>query len=119
MASASRSSACIRAPLSLLYVTCPSTAVANRIAKQAIDQGHAACANILPGMRSIYRWRGRIESAREVVLLLKTSRRQLPLLMAAVRESHPYDTPCLIELPVGRSDRRYAQWLGQQMESGG
>ena len=72
----------------------------------------AACVNILPGaVTSIYRWKGKVESARERLLLIKTSRKRLAKLQAAVERLHSYDVPEFIALPIAAGSRAYLAWL--------
>jgi uncharacterized protein involved in tolerance to divalent cations len=71
-----------------------------------------ACVNILPGaVTSIYRWKGKVESARERLLLMKTSRKQLAKLEATVKRLHSYEVPEFIALPIVAGSRAYLAWL--------
>jgi periplasmic divalent cation tolerance protein len=79
-----------------------------------VDARLAACVNILPGaVRSIYRWKGRVESAQERLLLIKTSRKRLAELRAAVERLHSYDVPEFIALPIAAGSPKYLAWLGE------
>jgi len=93
------------------YVTAPDRIEAERIGRALVDERLAACVNILDGMRSIYRWKGAVETAQEAVLIAKTRDDAFPLLAARVRDLHPYETPCVVEIPVGRGDAGYLAWL--------
>jgi periplasmic divalent cation tolerance protein len=95
----------------LIYVTCPDAACAERIARALVEDRLAACANLLPGMRSIFRWQGRVESADELVLLLKTADAQAAPAMAAVRRLHPYQVPCIVVLPIVAGDPDFLAWI--------
>jgi periplasmic divalent cation tolerance protein len=97
-----------------IYVTCPDQTVADVIARGAVEARLAACANLLPGMRSVYRWQGEVESADEVVLLLKTIESRLPELMAWVRVRHPYRTPCIVALPIVAGDADFLAWIAAE-----
>src|ERR1700730_1850398 len=82
-------------------VTCSSSTEAQRIARAVVNTRLAACVNILPGtVQSIYRWEGKVESARERLLLIKTSRKRLAKLQAAVKRLHSYDVPEFIAIPI-------------------
>src|SRR5258708_38812343 len=84
----------------VVVVTCSSAAEARRIARAVVEARLAACVNILPGaVTSIYHWKGKVESAREQMLLIKTSRKRLGKLQAAVEKLHSYDVPEFIALP--------------------
>ena len=90
----------------VILVTCGSTAEATRIARAVVEARLAACVNILPGaVTSIYRWKGKVESAREKLVIIKTSRKRLLKLQAAVTRLHSYDVPEFIALPIVAGSR--------------
>lgn len=96
----------------VVLVTCSSSAEANRIARAAVEARLAACVNILPGsVTSIYRWKGKVQSARERLLLIKTSRKRLAKLRATVEQLHSYDVPEFIALPIAAGSPEYLAWL--------
>ena len=96
----------------LVLVTCASATEARRIARAVVEQRLAACANILPGaVTSIYRWKGNVESARERLLLIKTSRKRLTKLQVEVERLHSYEVPEFIALPIVAGSRAYLAWL--------
>jgi periplasmic divalent cation tolerance protein len=100
----------------IVLVTCSGLAEARRIGRAVVDRKLAACVNILPGaVHSIYRWKGKVETARERLLLIKTSRRRLAKLQAAVLELHSYDVPEFIALPIAAVSRAYDKWLDQSL----
>ena len=100
----------------LVLVTCSSAAEARRIALAIVEARLAACVNILPGaVTSIYRWKGKAESARERLLLIKTSRKRLAKLQAAVERLHSYDVPEFIALPIATVSRAYLAWLDESL----
>jgi periplasmic divalent cation tolerance protein len=93
------------------YATIGSMAEAQAIAKTLVEERLAACVNILPQMTSIYPWKGKLETAQEVVMLFKTLRSQCSALEARYCALHPYEVPCLIFLPVSGGHAPYLQWL--------
>ena len=96
----------------LVLVTCASTAEAKRIARAVVEERLAACVNIFPGaVTSIYRWKGKVESARERLLLIKTSQKRLAKLQAAVERLHSYDVPEFIVLRIAAGSRAYLAWM--------
>ena len=103
-----------RAKFIFIYVTCPTLAVAKKIARSVVDERLCACANILPSMRSIYRWQGRVHEDREVVLILKTRSARYAAVERAVRKMHPYDCPCIVALPIVHGERGYFRWLAAE-----
>jgi periplasmic divalent cation tolerance protein len=100
----------------VVLVTCGSAKEARRIARSLVDQRLAACVNILEiRMRSIYRWKGRVESAKELLLIIKSSRKRFAALEHAIRKWHSYHVPEIIALPIERGSRDYLAWLGESV----
>ena len=98
----------------VVLVTCASAEEGKRIARAVVEARLAACVNILPGaVTSIYRWKGKVESAKERLLLIKTSRKNLAKLQAAVEELHSYDVPEFIALPIAAGSRAYLEWMDE------
>jgi len=96
----------------VVLVTCANAAEARRIARAVVEERLAACVNILPGaVTSIYRWKGKVESARERLLLIKTSRKRLAKLQAAVERLHSYDVPEFVALPIAGGSDTYLSWI--------
>lgn len=92
----------------------PDADTAESIARALVGQGLAACVNILPGVRSIYRWQGAIEDAGEVTIFIKTAAHRYPELEAALRRLHPYEVPELIVLPIATGLPAYLQWVAAE-----
>ncbi len=100
----------------VVLVTCSSAAEARRIAQAVVKARLAACVNILPGtVTSVYRWKGKVESARERLILIKTSRKRLARLRAAVERLHSYDVPEFIALPIVAGSPKYLGWLEENL----
>ena len=103
-----------RARYFVVLVTCGSRAEGRRIARQIVTRRLAACANLLEApVASVYRWKGKVEKAREFLLLIKTSARRLRALEAEVRRLHSYDVPEFIALPVVAGSPAYLRWLAE------
>jgi len=102
------------APHLLVLCTCPDQATAQDIANQLVDQALAACVNILPGLTSVYQWQGKRETAREHLLLIKTTDAAYQALEQAVTELHPYELPEVIAVPITQGLNSYLQWIEQQ-----
>lgn len=96
--------------------TAPDEGEANRLAAALIERRLAACVNLLAPARSIYRWRGAIETATEIPMLIKTTAAAYPALEAALRELHPYELPEILALPA-RGLPEYLAWVAA--ETGG
>ena len=100
----------------IVLVTCSSQAEARRIARGVVQARLAACVNILPGVvTSVYRWKGKVASAKERLLLIKTSKKRLAKLRAAVERLHSYDVPEFIALPIAAGARTYMAWLEENL----
>lgn len=96
----------------LLYCTAASSAEAEQVAEAVVGQRLAACANIIPGMRSLYWWQGKLEKGEEAVLILKTRAELVEAATAAVKAAHSYSVPCVLPLPVGPGGNAdYVNWL--------
>ena len=100
----------------LVYVTVPDRACAMSLAHAAVDAGLAACANILPNMTSIYRWKGAVEEAEEMILLLKTRADMFEKLEEKMRALHPYECPCLVALPFVNGSAPYLDWINDSLK---
>lgn len=95
----------------LVMSNLPDSASAEALARELVELRLAACVNILPGVRSIYRWQGAIEEANEVTVFIKTATHRYPDLEAAVRRLHPYEVPELIALPIAAGLPPYLHWI--------
>ncbi|KAA0597283.1 periplasmic divalent cation tolerance protein [Azospirillum lipoferum] len=93
------------------YITAASKEEALRIGRSLVEERLAACANVLDGMTSVYRWNGAVEQAEEAVLIAKTRSSLFDRLTVRVRELHSFDTPCVVELALGRGNPAYLDWL--------
>ena len=94
-----------------LLVTAPDEETGRRIARALVEERLAACVNVLPGVRSIYRWKGAVEEASEVMLVAKTRAERAGALAARVRALHPYELPEVVALPVTDGSRAYLRWV--------
>ena len=94
-----------------VYVVFGSAEEAQRIARTVVEEGLAACANVLAPCHSIYRWQGRIEEASEVPALFKTSAETAPRLLARIQELHSYDVPAALVWPIADGLGEYRQWV--------
>jgi len=97
----------------VVLVTCSNAREARRIAQAVVERRLAACVNVLdPPVTSVFRWKGKVQRARETLLLLKSSKKRLVALRAAIRQLHSYDVPELIALPIAAGSPAYLRWLG-------
>jgi len=100
--------------LRLVYITAASTDEGATIGRALVEERLAACVNILPGMRSIYRWQGVVQTADEVVLIAKTRAPLVTGLVARVKQLHSYDVPCAVSLPILDGNPDYLRWLAEE-----
>jgi periplasmic divalent cation tolerance protein len=91
---------------------------AGRLAELLIEKRLAACVQILAGMESVYRWQGRVERQREVLLLAKTTTAKFEALEREVRAAHSYETPEIVAVPVATGSPAYLQWLADSVSAG-
>ncbi len=101
----------------VVLVTCATAEDAARIARHVVEGRQAACVNILPQIRSIYRWEGKIEDDAEQLLIMKTTREMFEALSTAVREVHPYAVPEVIAIPVTDGYDGYLRWVLENVGS--
>jgi periplasmic divalent cation tolerance protein len=102
----------------VVLVMCGSAKEARKIARALVDEKLAACVNILQApVQSVYRWKGKVESAREVLLVIKTTRRRFAALQRAVRSLHSYDVPEIIALPIAAGSRDYLDWISDSVRA--
>jgi periplasmic divalent cation tolerance protein len=94
-----------------VYTTWPSVVEAEKVGREVVGAGLAACVNILPGMISLYRWQGAVERAEEAVMIVKTRASLAERVRSAIRDAHPYDTPAILVLPIESVDHTYLRWL--------
>lgn len=94
----------------VIFATC-SPGEAETLARRLLEEHLVGCANILPGVRSLYWWEGAIQSDEEVVLLMETTDSQVEAATARLRELHGYDVPKIIVLDPEHCDPAYAAWL--------
>ena len=99
----------------LVLVTAPDLKVARGLARTILQARLAACVNLLPGVESHYWWQGALETGREVLLLIKTDQQRLAALERLVRETHPYDTPEFLALPIRAGSARYLDWMAANL----
>jgi len=94
-----------------VLMTAPDAEVAERLARTLVDERLAACANIVPGVVSVYRWEGEVQRDSEVLVILKTSAEVLDDLESRAVELHPYDVPEVLALPVRGGHGPYLDWV--------
>ena len=101
----------------VVLVTVSSEAEAKRIARTLVEERLAACVNLIPGLTSIYHWEGKLCEDRELLLVIKTQRQQVPALCARMEQVHSYTVPEVIALRIVEGSVRYLAWLASCLPS--
>ena len=97
-----------------VYITVPSRDMAERIARHLVEEKLAACVNIISGARSIYRWKGRVETANEVIMIAKTRVDLFGQLEKRIKELHSYEVPCIVAWPIEAGHQPYLDWIEKE-----
>lgn len=103
----------------VVLVTCGSLKEARRISRAVVEQRLAACVNVVRApVESVYQWKGKVGTAKEFLLVIKTSRRRYVALEQEVRHQHSYDVPEIIALPIERGSHGYLAWISASVRTG-
>lgn len=98
----------------MVFITTSNRRQAGRIAGAVVSKKLAACANVLPSVTSIFRWKGQVQKSRESLLIVKTTARRYPALARAVRAMHSYEVPEIIAIEVKQGLRPYLEWVQKE-----
>jgi periplasmic divalent cation tolerance protein len=99
----------------LVLTTAGSEEEAAKIARALVERRLAACVNIVPRVKSVYRWEGKVESAEEFLLLVKTTRARKEQVGAAIRELHSYELPECMAITIDAGSKEYLDWIGENV----
>jgi periplasmic divalent cation tolerance protein len=97
--------------LRLVLTTWPDLPGATSLANTLVNEGLAACVNILPAMQSVYRWKGAVETGTEHQILVKCRAEAVPALIARIKSLHPYELPEIIAIPITDGLPAYLNWI--------
>jgi periplasmic divalent cation tolerance protein len=100
----------------LVLSTAGSDAEARKIAQALVERKLAACVNIVPRIQSVYRWQGKVESAEEFLLIVKTSRERQEQVCSAIRELHSYELPECVAISIDDGSADYLQWIADSLK---
>ena len=89
---------------------------AERIARALVEERLAACVNVVPGVVSIYRWKGVVEKENELLLVIKTIGEKVEQLKARLLQLHPYELPEVVVIPIGGGHKAYLEWIAEQVQ---
>lgn len=101
----------------IVFCTCPNMGTAEAIAKRLVGESLAACVNIVPGLKSMYLWKGAVETDDELLLIIKTSDSRYPALEAAILDAHPYELPEIVCVPIVAGLSGYLSWIQDTVSS--
>ena len=99
----------------LTYITTKNEKEALTLANLAIQKNLAACGNILPNMKSIYKWQNKLQNDNETLLILKTNSDKYPLLEKLILEKHSYEVPCILKIPISDGNKEYLKWVNDSL----
>jgi periplasmic divalent cation tolerance protein len=100
----------------VIFITTASADEAHSIADLLLNQRKVACVNIIPEVDSLFWWQGKLDSAQESLLIIKTKASLLSEIVRSVREIHSYDVPEIIALPIVGGNRDYLEWIGREVK---
>jgi periplasmic divalent cation tolerance protein len=98
----------------LVITTLPNADAAAELAKNVVGERLAACANLIPALRSIYKWQGKVQDQNEVLVLFKTRQEHYENLKSRILELHPYEVPEVLAIPVEQGYAAYLDWLAAE-----
>ena len=99
----------------LVYITTKDEEEAKKIGRALVAEKLVACVNIIPGMKSIYRWEGKIDRGEETVVIAKTAEDAAEKVVSRVKEVHSYSCPCAVIVPITGGNPEYLQWIGENV----
>lgn len=98
----------------IIIITCPSGKEAKAISARLLEERLVACANIIPGIRSIFRWKGKIRSAGETIVLFKAKKKDFKLIEREIKRLHSYDVPEIVAVPILTGSSDYLKWIAAE-----
>jgi len=101
-----------------IFVTINSEKEARSVAEHLLEKREAACVNIVPGVSSLFWWQGKLDSAQECLLIIKTRASLLQGVIDLVKEVHSYEVPEIIALPIVGGNKDYLKWIDDEVEEG-
>lgn len=103
----------------VIFVTCASKKEASTIAKKLLSERLIACANIIEGVKSLFRWKGKVEKAKETLLVIKTVKMNFEKVKERIKRLHSYEVPEIVALPIIGGEGNYLNWIDKSTETGG
>ena len=101
----------------VVLITARDTTQAKRIAQALIREKHVACVNIMAGARSLFWWDGKVDAAKETLLIVKSRKQCFPAIVRTVKKWHSYEVPEIIALPIVAGEKKYLTWLADSCKA--
>ena len=99
----------------LAYIITKNEEEALTLANLAVEKNLAACGNIFPKMKSIYKWQNKLLNDKETLLILKTNSKKYSLLEKLILEKHSYEVPCILKIPISNGNKEYLKWIDRSL----
>ena len=99
----------------LTYITTKNEEEALTLANLAVGKNLAACGNIFPKIKSVYKWDKKLQNDDETLLILKTNSSKYPLLNKIIKEKHSYEVPCILKIPINDGNKKYLKWIDDSL----
>ena len=99
----------------LAYITTKNEEEALTLANLAVEKNLAACGNIFPKMKSVYKWKNKVQNDNETILILKSNSTKYHLLQKLIIEKHSYEVPCVLKIPISDGNKDYLKWIDQSL----
>ena len=99
----------------LAYITTKNEEEALNLANLAVEKNFAACGNIFPKMKSVYKWNKKLQNDDETILILKTNSSKYPLLKKLIKEKHSYEVPCIFKIPIDDGNKEFLKWIDDSL----
>lgn len=106
-----------KAAVAAVVTTAPDADIAENLATRIVEERLAACANVVPGVTSIYRWKGEVQRDSEVLIVFKTTPAGVASLRDRIAELHPYDVPEILAVPVPDGSAEYMEWVHDEVST--
>ena len=100
----------------IIYVTAKDSKQAKNIAQKIIQEKRAACVNIVPNVQSVYRWNGKVETSKEVLMIIKSQKSNFSKIADLVTQNHSYELPEIIAVPIVDGSKKYLKWIKESLE---
>ena len=107
----------MRSKYILIFITCPSVREAKRIVDRLLRARLIACANLINPVRSYFWWKGRIDQAKEVLVLAKTTKDKFKIAEKKIKALHSYEVPEIVAIDISRGEKEYLRWIGESVET--